>query len=114
MIRFQYDPDPSLGIPYGHFTIEGDNTRGYVMLAWNDEKAADEGFSGAGETMIQAWFETIGEAMYHCIEEYSILRKEWNAPSSGPQISSFESTRQNRRKGDSNVLNPDNVGKSHL
>ncbi len=114
MIRFQYDPDPTLGIPYQHFTIEGDNTRGYVMLAWNDEKEVEEGFSNPGQTMLQAWFETLGEAMEHCVEEFSILKQEWNAPTSGPQESSFDHARSTRNKRESNVLNRDNVGKSRF
>lgn len=113
MIRFQYDPDPDFDILRQHFTIEGDNTRGYVILAWNDEKPVKEGFSNPEQTIIQAWFETLGEAMDHCLEEYSILRQEWNAPTSGLQESSFGYTRSSRRrKGESNVLNQNNVDKS--
>lgn len=110
MIRFQYDPDPTLGIPYQHFTIEGDNTRGYVMLAWNDQPKD----SDTGQTMLQAWFETLGEAMDHCVEEFSILKQEWNAPTSGPQESSFEHARSTRSKRESNVLNRENVGKKRF
>jgi hypothetical protein len=104
MIRFSYDSPADSGSPFGHFSLEGDNKRGYVLLGWNDEPAA-EGFDAEmADMMLQQWFETLGEALDHCVNEFAILRHEWHAPTVQPPVGKFGAP--GRRKGDSQLLNP--------
>lgn len=104
MIRFSYDPPKDAGNAFEHYSLEGDNERGYVLLAWSTTPGED------GEPrMMQAWFETLGEALNHCVSEHCILREDWHAPTVAPPVGKFERTDRGRRKGGSNVLNEENV-----
>jgi hypothetical protein len=106
MIRFSYDSPPDSGMPFRHYSLEGDNQRGYVLLGWSDEAPA-EGFSDelAG-MMLQQWFETLGEALDHCMSEFCIMRGDWHAPTTRPPVSKFDRSDRGRRKGESTLLNP--------
>ncbi|HRJ78351.1 MAG: hypothetical protein HPKKFMNG_02798 [Planctomycetes bacterium] len=87
MIRFRYDPEPEEGLDFQHYTLEGNNAAGYVLLGFNDpgeegdaEFNGEEGFEGSeGAEMLQHWFETLGEAM-HLAESLGISRARWQAP----------------------------------
>lgn len=110
MIRFSYDAPPEENAPFQHFSLEGDNVRGYVLLGWDTPKP------GATEDelpeMLQMWFETLGEAMNHCVNEFGIMKGSWHAPTVAPPVGKFDSSRKRRTQGeDSQVLNPDNVKK---
>jgi hypothetical protein len=106
MIRFSYDAPKDADLPFGHYSLEGDNKRGYVLLGWNDT-AAGEGFGEelAG-MMLQQWFETLGEALDHCVSEFFIMRNDWHAPTVSPPVGKFEKSDRGRRKGESTLLNP--------
>ena len=105
MIRFSFDAPADSGAVFQHFSLEGDNNRGYVLLGWNDDGA--EGFDEElQDMMLQQWFETLGEALDHCVSEYCILRDEWHAPTVQPPLSDFSRADRGRRKGESTVLNP--------
>lgn len=104
MIRFSYDPPKDRNFAFEHFSLEGDNERGYVLLAWSSAPAED------GEPkMMQAWFETLGEALNHCVSEHCIMREDWHAPTVAPPVSKFERSDRGRRTRESNVLNEKNV-----
>lgn len=104
MIRFSYDTPDDLDLPFRHFSIEGNNERGYVLLGWND----GEGFGGDDDVMLQQWFETLGEALDFCNGEYFIMRGDWHAPTVKPPLSGqFGRIDRGRRKGESTLLNPD-------
>ncbi|MCA8913999.1 MAG: hypothetical protein KDB90_01205 [Planctomycetes bacterium] len=105
MIRFSYDCPPDLQLPFRHFSLEGDNKRGYVLLGWNDE-AAGEGFEELADMMLQQWFETLGEALDHCVNEFCITRNDWHAPTVQPPAAHFDRSDRGRRKGESTLLNP--------
>jgi hypothetical protein len=102
MIRFSYDPPAEAGFAYAHYSIEGDNQRGYVLLAWNmgiDDPVAP----------LQAWFETLGEALTYCSAEFAINRDDWHAPTVEPPVKLFSRVSRGRRKGEATVLNAENV-----
>jgi len=104
VIRFSYDTPEDAELPFDHFSIEGDNDRGYVLLAWCNTVA-----EGASEpAMMQQWFEMLGEALDHCAAEFCIMRDDWHAPTVEPPIGSFGRPDRGRRKGESTVLNPNN------
>ena len=106
MIRFSYDCPADLQLPFQHFSLEGDNKRGYVLLGWNDD-AVGEGFeSELADMMLQQWFETLGEALDHCVNEFCITRDDWHAPTVQPPASKFDQPNRGRRKGESTLLNP--------
>ncbi len=109
MIRFSFDPKPEDELAFEHFSLEGDNTRGYVLLAWNTVP------TGTPEQelpeMLQMWFETLGEAMKHCVNELGIMKDQWHAPTASSPPSQFDSVRRRRAGDDSTVLNPNNVKK---
>ena len=106
MIRFSYDSPADSGSPFGHFSLEGDNKRGYVLLGWNDE-ASSEGFADElADMMLQQWFETLGEALDHCVNEFCITRTDWHAPTVQPPQVQFDRADRGRRKGESTLLNP--------
>ncbi|MBZ0136705.1 MAG: hypothetical protein K8I27_10060 [Planctomycetes bacterium] len=103
MIRFSYDSPDDAGIPFKHFSLEGDNERGYVLLGWNDSPADDPEL---GDMMLQQWFETLGEALDHCNADFCIMRTDWHAPTVSPPTSQFDRADRGRRKGESTLLNP--------
>ncbi len=104
MIRFSFDPPADIELPFEHFSIEGDNDRGFVLLAWNsDHQHTDR--------MLQSWFETLGEALTHCSGEYGISRDQWHAPTVAPPVSRFQRINRGRRKGEATVLNAENVSR---
>lgn len=93
MIRFSYDAPSKEDHSFEHFSIEGDNTRGYLLLAWDDRaKKPDEDT----REMFQKWFVTLGEAMGYCVENFSILKDRWHAPTVAPPVGKFDSTRRRR------------------
>lgn len=109
MIRFSYECPKEVESPFKHFSLEGDNKRGYVLLAWNDEPKGEggEGFGDdLADMMLQQWFETLGEALDHCNEEFCIMRTDWQAPTVTPPMSQFTASGRGRRKGESTLLNP--------
>ena len=109
MIRFQYHSAPDEHLAFEHFSLEGDVSRGYVLLGWSTS-GGSEGFDGAPPEMLQMWFETLGEAMSHCANEFGITRDRWQAPTTAtPPAGSFSRSTRGRRAGESNVLNPDNI-----
>jgi hypothetical protein len=91
MIRFSYDADTDQH-SFAHFAIEGDNTRGYLLLAWHDEKPGEE-----EREIFQKWFETLGQCMAFCVNEFSILKDRWHAPTAVPPVARFESARRRAR-----------------
>lgn len=103
MIRFSYDTRDDDTGPFKHFSLEGDNKRGYVLLGWNDDNPADP----HADMMLQQWFETLGEALDFCNAEFCIMRTDWQAPTVAPPVSGFTAADRGRRKGDSTLLNPD-------
>jgi hypothetical protein len=106
MIRFSYDAPNESDTLFQHFSLEGDNNRGYVLLGWNDE-GQSEGFADElQDMMLQQWFETLGEALDHCVEEYYIMRSDWHAPTAQPPTGKFSKADRGRRKGESTLLNP--------
>lgn len=109
MIRFSYDPPPEEHSSFQHFSLEGDNVRGYVLLGWDTPKpnATEEELP----EMLQMWFETLGEAMTHCANEFGIMKHSWHAPTVSAPVSKFDSSRRRRAGEESQVLNPDNVRK---
>ena len=107
MIRFSYDASAESAPLFQHFSLEGDNNRGYVLLGWNDDVGESEGFGEElQDMMLQQWFETLGEALDHCVSEYCILRDDWHAPTVKPPLSDFSRSDRGRRKGESTLLNP--------
>jgi hypothetical protein len=104
MIRFSYDTPEDTELPFEHFSIEGDNERGYVLLAWSMTPPPE----GDEPAMMQQWFELLGEALDHCANEFCIMRDDWHAPTVEPPISNFARPDRGRRKSDPTVLNPDN------
>lgn len=102
MIRFQYRmPDDADG-PLRQFSIEGDNTRGYVLLAWGDKPPIEE----EDPTFVQLWFETLGEALSHCVNDYGIMKDSWHAPTAALPQTNFSRPDRGRRNRESNLLNP--------
>ena len=112
MIRFSYETPEDVNSPFKHFSLEGDNTRGYVLLGWNDDptpgaEPEGEGFGNElADMMLQQWFETLGEALDHCNEEFCIMRTDWQAPTVAPPVGKFAASGRGRRKGESTLLNP--------
>ena len=106
MIRFSYDSPDDAGTPFKHFSLEGDNERGYVLLGWNDDPVGEGFETTMSDMMLQQWFETLGEALDHCNEEFCIMRTDWQAPTVAPPHSKFERPDRGRRKGESTLLNP--------
>lgn len=91
MIRFSYDPEAGQH-SFAHFAIEGDNARGYLLLAWQDEKKGE-----TERAVFQKWFETLGQCMTYSVNEFSIMRESWHAPTVSPPVSRFESARRRAR-----------------
>lgn len=128
MIRFRFDPEPDEDFPFAHFTLEGDNAAGFVLLGYDDapkaspEFAGEEGFDDgqAEEEVFQRWFETLGQALKAAESELGIARSRWVAPimktHSGrivppmpraPQPKPSSDERPQPRIGDSPVPMPD-------
>lgn len=86
MIRFRFDPEPDEDFPFQHFTLEGDNAAGFVLLGYDDTPqaaqafAGEEGFDSPEEEVFQRWFETLGKALKVAEEEIGIARSAWVAP----------------------------------
>lgn len=91
MIRFSYDTDSDQN-SFPHFAIEGDNARGYLLLAWHDDKKDEQ-----EREVFQKWFETLGQCMTFCVNEFSIMRESWHAPTVTPPVARFESARRRAR-----------------
>jgi len=91
MIRFSFDADLEQH-SFAHFSIEGDNARGFLLLAWHDEKKGDN-----EREVFQKWFETLGQAMSYGTENFSIRRDQWHAPTVAPPVGRFESARRKAR-----------------
>lgn len=102
MIRFSFDSPADAGHAYGHFSIEGDNTRGYVLLGWSPHVKTKA-------RHYQAWFETLGEALSHCAATFHIPKDSWSAPTATPPPVFFKREDRGRRKGEASVLNSENV-----
>jgi hypothetical protein len=88
MIRFRFEPEQDGEFPFQHFTLEGDNAAGFVLLGYDDAPAGrPAGFEGeddfveqGDEEMFQRWFETLGEALACAESEFGIPRTVWAAP----------------------------------
>lgn len=88
MIRFRFEPEPDGEFPFEHFTLEGDNAAGFVLLGYDDAPTSraesfegEEDFVELGEEeMFQRWFETLGEALACAESELGIPRTGWSAP----------------------------------
>lgn len=106
MMRFQFHPEHPDDFAFDHFAIEGDNSRGYVFLAWNDPRQAREN-SAYDAPMMQLWFETLGEAMRMSQDEFAIPRELWQAPTMAPPIVQVPGSGRRPGSGESSVLNPD-------
>lgn len=102
MIRFSFDSPVDSGHAFGHFSIEGDNTRGYVLLGWEPRQKTRA-------RHYQAWFETLGEALAHCSANFHISKDSWYAPTSTPPPVHFRREDRGRRKGEATILNSENV-----
>ena len=120
MIRFKYDPLQGENLAFEHFTIEGDNKRGYVLLAYSDDKPFDpDGFDDAdgpdarGAEMLQLWFETLGEALTHSADELGIGRDSWNAPNTALPSGTWKPTTRTRPGKEGKPLNPDAGNRDH-
>ncbi len=105
MIRFSFDPAADAESSFEHFSLEGDNDRGYVLLAWNEASKDDS------DRILQAWFETLGEALNHCSAQYCIRREDWHAPTVAPPVGRFDKVSRGRRKGEATVLNAENISR---
>lgn len=93
MIRFSFDSNEE-DHSFDHFSIEGDNRRGYLLLAWNKNIRKGE----TDRETFQKWFETLGGAMSYCVQNFSILKDRWHAPTSAPPPARFESMRRKARE----------------
>ena len=88
MIRFRFDPEQDGEFPFQHFTLEGDNAAGFVLLGYDDAPKGRAGdFSDesdfeelAEEEVFQRWFETLGQALATAETELGIPRGVWAAP----------------------------------
>lgn len=88
MIRFRFDPQPDEDFSFQHFTLEGDNAAGFVLLGYDDAPAGRaQEFSGEDdfaeleeEEVFQRWFDTLGAAMACAEDELGIPRSMWQAP----------------------------------
>jgi hypothetical protein len=88
MIRFRFDPEQDEEFPFQHFTLEGDNAAGFVLLGYDDApKAQKQEFSEEAdfdereeEQVFQRWFETLGQALATAEDELGIPRTVWAAP----------------------------------
>ncbi len=94
MIRFSYDCPVGAELPFKHFSIEGDNKRGYLLLGWDNPP----GKRTPDEVMLQQWFDTLGEALDFCAAEFGIVRNDWAAPTVQPPSATFKG-RERRRQG---------------
>lgn len=102
MIRFQYVMPADAEGSLRNFSIEGDNERGYVLLAWGAKPPTEEDDA----TFVQLWFETLGEALSHCVNDYGIMKDSWHAPTGTPAQVNFGRPDRGRRNRESNLLNP--------
>ena len=88
MIRFRFEPEQDGEFPFQHFTLEGDNASGFVLLGYDDApKGRAKEFSDENEfeeleeeEVFQRWFETLGEALAIAEAELGIPRAMWAAP----------------------------------
>ena len=116
MIRFRFDPGKDSEFAYGCFAIEGDNTHGYVLLAYNvpdqadDSSSGSDGFGDEEEDALQLWFETLADALSHCRDDFGIRKDEWYAPSDTLPKPHFVPPRRIRHPEDSHNLNANKRG----
>jgi hypothetical protein len=88
MIRFRFEPESDEDFPFQHFTLEGDNAAGFVLLGYSDApKGRQKEFSDENEfeeleeeQVFQRWFETLGHALACAEDELGIPRTMWTAP----------------------------------
>ncbi|MCC6573028.1 MAG: hypothetical protein IT462_04480 [Planctomycetes bacterium] len=77
MLRFQFDPPAQEPFAFDHYSIEGNNSRGFALLGWNN---LEPGEDPEGKPMLQQWFETLGDAMRFAQDKLGISKGRWEAP----------------------------------